>query len=67
MMTEKAGAAMRGLMQDWPMRVHRFLDHAALYHQGAKIVGRTVEGGIHRTTYPEIRTRALKQIGRAHV
>ena len=20
---------MRGLMQDWPMRVHRFIDHAA--------------------------------------
>ena len=39
---------MRGLMQDWPMRVHRFLDHAALYHPGARVVGRTVEGGIHR-------------------
>lgn len=54
---------MRGLMQDWPMRVHRFLDHAALYHQGARIVGRTVGGGIHRTTYPEIRARALKLTG----
>ena len=54
---------MRGLMQDWPMRVHRFLDHAALYYQGARVVGRTVEGGIHRTSYPEIHSRALKLAG----
>ncbi len=54
---------MRGLMQDWPMRVHRFIDHAALYHRGARIVSRTVEGGIHRTNYAEIRTRALKLTG----
>jgi fatty-acyl-CoA synthase len=51
---------MRGLMQDWPMRVHRLLDHAALYHRGARIVGRTLEGALHFTTYPEIRARALK-------
>ncbi|HKD48654.1 MAG TPA: long-chain-fatty-acid--CoA ligase [Rhizomicrobium sp.] len=54
---------MRGLMQDWPMRVHRFLDHAALYHQGARIVGRAIESGLDRTTYPEIRDRALKLAG----
>ncbi len=54
---------MRGLMQDWPMRVHRFLDHAALYHTGARIVSRTVEGEVHRTDYAQIRTRALKLTG----
>ena len=54
---------MRGLMQDWPMRVHRFLDHAALYHRGARIVSRTVEGDIHRTNYADIRTRALRLTG----
>ncbi len=54
---------MRGLMQDWPMRVHRFLDHAALYHQGARIVSRTVEGDIHRTNYADIRSRARKLTG----
>jgi fatty-acyl-CoA synthase len=52
--------AMRGLMQDWPMRVHRLIDHAALYHQGAEIVSRTVEGDIHRTGYADIRIRARK-------
>ncbi len=54
---------MRGLMQDWPMRVHRFLDHAALTHRGARIVSRTVEGDIHRTGYDQIRSRALKLTG----
>ncbi|HWY62238.1 MAG TPA: long-chain-fatty-acid--CoA ligase [Rhizomicrobium sp.] len=51
---------MRGLMQDWPMLVHRLIDHAALYHQGASIVSRTVEGDMHRTGYAEIRARARK-------
>jgi len=50
---------MRGLMQDWPMLVHRLIDHAALYHRGAEIVSRTVEGGIHRTGYADIRNRAM--------
>lgn len=54
---------MRGRMQDWPMRVHRFLDHAALYHRGAHIVSRTAEGTISRTNYEEIRVRALKLTG----
>jgi fatty-acyl-CoA synthase len=54
---------MRGLMQDWPMRIHRFIDHAALYHPGARIVCRTVEGDIHRTNYVEIRGRARKLTG----
>jgi fatty-acyl-CoA synthase len=49
---------MRGLMQDWPMLVHRFIDHAALNHQGAEIVSRDVEGPIHRTGYLQIRARA---------
>ena len=51
---------MRGLMQDWPMLVHRLIDHAALYHQGAEIVSRRVEGDIHRTGYAQIRERARK-------
>ncbi|HWC62667.1 MAG TPA: long-chain-fatty-acid--CoA ligase [Rhizomicrobium sp.] len=51
---------MRGLMQDWPMLVHRLIDHAALYHGGAGIVSRSVEGDIHRTGYAEVRRRARK-------
>jgi fatty-acyl-CoA synthase len=54
------GPVMRGLMQDWPMLVHRLIDHAALYHRGAEIVSRTVEGDIHRTGYADIRGRARK-------
>jgi fatty-acyl-CoA synthase len=51
---------MRGLMQDWPLVVHKIIDHAALYHKGAKIVSRSVEGSLHRTGYEEIRVRARK-------
>ena len=51
---------MLGLMQDWPLLVHKIIDHAALYHGEREVVTRTVEGPIHRTTYREIEGRARK-------
>ena len=51
---------MRGLMQDWPLLVHKIIDHAARYHGRREIVSRTVEGPLHRTDYATIRSRALK-------
>ncbi len=49
---------MLGLMQDWPLLVHKVIDHAALYHGDREVVTRSVEGPIHRTNYREIHTRA---------
>jgi acyl-CoA synthetase (AMP-forming)/AMP-acid ligase II len=61
---------MKGLMQDWPLLVHRVLDHAAAWHGEREIISRTVEGHIHRETYRDMdaRARALgsaarKQLG----
>ena len=51
---------MLGLMQDWPLLVHKIIDHAALNHGAREVVSRTVEGPIHRTTYDEIRARARR-------
>jgi fatty-acyl-CoA synthase len=51
---------MHGLMQDWPLLCHRILDHAATFHDDRPIVSRLVEGPIHRTTYRDVRNRALK-------
>ena len=51
---------MQGLMQHWPLLMHRIIDHAALYHGERPVVSRSVEGPIHRTTYAEVRGRALK-------
>jgi acyl-CoA synthetase (AMP-forming)/AMP-acid ligase II len=51
---------MLGLMQDWPLRIHRIIDHAARYHGGRSIVSRSVEGPLHRTTYAEVRARSLR-------
>ena len=39
---------MLGLMQDWPLLVHKIIDHAALYHGDREIVSRSVEGPIVR-------------------
>lgn len=51
---------MLGLMQDWPLLIHRVIDHAAIQHAGRPVVSRSVEGPIHRTTYGDIRRRALQ-------
>jgi fatty-acyl-CoA synthase len=51
---------MLGLMQDWPLLVHKVIDHAALYHGDREVVTRSVEGPIHRTNYREIRHRARR-------
>jgi fatty-acyl-CoA synthase len=51
---------MLGLMQDWPLLIHRIIDHAASQNGGREVISRSVEGPIHRTTYAEVRRRALK-------
>jgi fatty-acyl-CoA synthase len=51
---------MLGLMQDWPLLIHRIIDHAATVHGGRKIVSRSVEGPMHTTDYRTLRGRALQ-------
>jgi acyl-CoA synthetase (AMP-forming)/AMP-acid ligase II len=51
---------MIGLMQDWPLRIHRIIDHAATYHPHRKIISRSVEGPVHRTDYAQVKTHSLK-------
>jgi fatty-acyl-CoA synthase len=51
---------MLGLMQDWPLLIHRVIDHAATYHGGRQIITRSVEGPIYATDYARIRARAKK-------
>ncbi len=51
---------MLGLMQDWPLLIHRVIDHAALQHPRRKVVSRSIEGPIVRTDYATVRGRALQ-------
>ena len=51
---------MLGLMQDWQLLCHRVIDHAAIQHGRREVVSRSVEGPMHRTTYADVRARALK-------
>jgi acyl-CoA synthetase (AMP-forming)/AMP-acid ligase II len=51
---------MQGLMQDWPLRIHGIIDHAAKYHGNRPIISRSVEGPIHRTDYATVRRRSLR-------
>jgi acyl-CoA synthetase (AMP-forming)/AMP-acid ligase II len=51
---------MLGLMQDWPLLIHRVIDHAAIQHGARPVVSRSVEGPVHRTDYATVRARALR-------
>ncbi|MCA3302891.1 MAG: AMP-binding protein, partial [Roseomonas sp.] len=51
---------MFGLMQDWPLLMHKVLDHAAIQHPGREIISRSVEGTFHHTNYHAVRLRALR-------
>jgi fatty-acyl-CoA synthase len=51
---------MLGLMQDWPLLLHRIIDHAAIFHGDRKVITRSVEGPIVETNYRKVRARALK-------
>jgi fatty-acyl-CoA synthase len=49
---------MLGLMQDWPLLIHRIIDHAAAQHGAREVVSRATEGPTHRTTYAQVARRA---------
>ncbi|TIR47521.1 MAG: long-chain fatty acid--CoA ligase, partial [Mesorhizobium sp.] len=51
---------MLGLMQEWPLLCHKLIDHAERQHGGREVVSRSIEGPIVRTTFADIRHRALK-------
>ena len=49
-----------GAMQDWSLRVTRFIDHAAREHGGREIVSRWADGSESRTTWAGIRHDAMR-------
>jgi len=53
---------MFGLMQQRPLMIASLLTHAARHHTDAGVVSNTVEGGIHRYTYPEAERRARRLV-----
>ncbi len=50
---------MLGSMQDYPLTLNRFLDHAAKWHPTAEIVSACDDGTIDRMTYAQVQRRAL--------
>jgi fatty-acyl-CoA synthase len=51
---------MLGLMSDFPLLLHRVIDHAAKFHGERKVITRSVEGPIVETNYAQIRARSLR-------
>jgi len=55
---------MRGLMMDLPLSVSGLIEYAAEYHGDTEIVGRTIEGALHRYNYRDAHERT-KRLARA--
>jgi fatty-acyl-CoA synthase len=54
---------LHGTMQDWPLLVHKLIDHAAIYHAKREVVSLACEGGVHRSNWAEVRGRARRVVG----
>ncbi|WP_342752350.1 long-chain-fatty-acid--CoA ligase [Acuticoccus kandeliae] len=51
-------------MQDWPLLVHKIIDHAGVFHPTRKVVTRRPDGEITRTDYAGIRHEARRIVAR---
>jgi len=51
-----------GTMQDWPLLVHKIIDHAAIYHARREVVSLACEGHVHRSTWADVRGRARRVV-----
>ncbi|HEX6144989.1 MAG TPA: long-chain-fatty-acid--CoA ligase [Geminicoccaceae bacterium] len=51
---------MQGLMMDRPLLISSIIEYAARHHRSARVVSWLPEGGSRRSTYQEIRDRALR-------
>lgn len=60
MIGTRSGTILHGLMQDWPMTVDRFIDHAARWHGDREVAFRDDDGGIGRKTYAEVHADAAR-------
>jgi len=49
-----------GTMQDWPLNVWKLIDHAAQNHGTREVVSLTCEGGVDRSNWASVRSRAKK-------
>jgi 3-(methylthio)propionyl---CoA ligase len=48
---------LKGLMMDRPLSIASIIDYAAEVHPSGEVVSATIEGGLHRYTYPAARRR----------
>ena len=51
---------MLGLMQDWPLTLHKVIDHAASFHGDREIVSATPDGTLERTDWAAIAARSKR-------
>ena len=56
-------AALDGSMQDFPLTLNRFIDHAAKWHPHATVATATPDGEVRHAGYADIRDRSYRLAG----
>ncbi len=59
-MDDAGKAPLLGLMQDWPLTVDRFLEHARLWHGAREVVSALGDGTTERTDYAALHLLAKR-------
>ena len=54
---------MLGLMQDWPLTLEKFIEHARRWHSTREVVSRHIDGSIHRRNYADLYDDAMRISG----
>jgi fatty-acyl-CoA synthase len=62
-MGETDNMPLFGLMQDWPLTVDKFLEHAQRWHGTREIVSRRADGSIDRRDYAQLYRDAKRMSG----
>src|ERR1039458_2161520 len=62
-MTTNQKPPMFGLMQDWPLTLDKYIEHAKRWHPRREVVSRRADGRIDRRDYAEIYDDAMRISG----
>ncbi len=62
-MSQQQKPPMFGLMQDWPLTLDKYIEHAKRWHPTREVVSRRADGRIDRRNYAEIYDDAMRISG----
>jgi fatty-acyl-CoA synthase len=59
-MAQHSAPPMFGLMQDWPLTLDKFIEHARRWHSRREVISRFADGHIERRSYAQVYDDAMR-------